>query len=213
MNLPDPRLLVITDRGQARAPLEEIAAALFAGGCRWLSLREKDLPRAENLPLLRRLVVLGDAWGAAVTVHDDVAAAREGGAAGVHLPAGASPRAARERLGEGALIGQSAHNGEEIIKAAAEGADYVTLSPIFVSASKPGYGPALGPSALEPDWPLPVLALGGVDAGNVALCLAAGAAGAAVMGSAMRADDPRRYMSDLLASMRAIAARRTDAHG
>jgi thiamine-phosphate pyrophosphorylase len=214
LRLPDPPLLVITDRGQVRMPLEELAAALFAGGCRWLSLREKDLPPPQRLAMLRRLVALGRNFGATIMVHDDIAAAKEAGAAGVHLPAGASPRAARARLGEGALIGQSAHHREEILKAAAEGADYVTLSPIFVTASKPGYGPALGLSVLRGPWPLPVLALGGVDAGNLASCLAAGAAGAAVMGGAMRAVDPARYMARLLAGGgAALAARRTDAHG
>ena len=49
--------------------------------------------------------------------------------------------------------------------AAGEGCDYATLSPIFVSASKPGYGPALGVGALR-DAPLPVYALGGVDPSN-----------------------------------------------
>ena len=44
MVLPVPPLLVISDRHQARRPLEEVAEAVFAGGCRWFSLREKDLP-------------------------------------------------------------------------------------------------------------------------------------------------------------------------
>lgn len=213
MTLPEPPLLVITDRRWARASLEEVAAALFAGGCRWLSLREKDLPAPERLALLRRLVALGRHFDAAVGVHDDVAAACEAGAAGVHLPAGASPRAARARLGTGALIGVSAHRETEIATAADEGADYVTLSPIFLSASKPGYGPALGLDALRHAHPLPVLGLGGIDLDTVAAAIAAGAAGVAVMGAAMRAADPERYMADLLAAAgRALAARRSRAH-
>lgn len=213
MRLPEPPFLVITDRRQARAPLEQVAAGLFAGGCRWLSLREKDMPPAEKRALLRRLVTVGQSWSATVMVHDDLAAVQEASAAGVHLPAGASLRAARACLGEGALIGQSAHSGAEVLKAAAEGADYVTLSPIFVTASKPGYGPVLGLSALRQDWPLPVLALGGIDTENIALCLTSGASGAAVMGGAMRADDPRLYMAGLLdRAGAALAARPTGSH-
>ena len=45
MRLPDPPLLLVTDRAQARRALAEVVAAVFAGGCRWVSLREKDLPR------------------------------------------------------------------------------------------------------------------------------------------------------------------------
>ena len=132
-------------------------------------------------------------------VHDDVDAALAAGAAGVHVPAGGSPAAARQRLGATALIGQSAHNGEEAGAAGRAGADYVTLSPIFVTASKPGYGPALGLSVLGEAWPLPVLALGGIDKSNHAACLRAGAAGIAVMGSAMRAENPQAFMAGLLA--------------
>jgi thiamine-phosphate pyrophosphorylase len=213
LRLPEPPLLVITDRHQAQAPLESMAAALFAGGCRWLSLREKDLPPLERLALLRRLVALGKPFGATVTVHDDLAAASAAGAAGIHLPAGASPGAARASLGDGVLIGVSAHQATEIRTAAAEGADYATLSPIFSSASKPGYGPALGLGALGEAWPLPVLGLGGIEIGNIASCLAAGASGVAVMGAAMRAADPRRSMAELIAAAApALAARRSRVH-
>ena len=113
---------------------------------------------------------------------------------------------ARRRLGGNALIGQSAHNAAEIEQAAAMGADYVTLSPIFATISKPGYGPALGYAMLRRTWPVPVLALGGIDASNAAQCLAAGAAGVAVMGGAMRAPDPQAFMADLLARMGANLA-------
>lgn len=202
MRLPEPPILVITDRHQARQSLPDIAAALFAGGCRWLSLREKDLPAAERLLLLRRLVELGKPWGVSVMVHDDLAAAEGAGAAGVHLPADASPQRAREYLGAAALIGQSAHNTEEIQRAAAAGADYVTLSPVFLTDSKPGYGPALGLSPFAESRPLPVLALGGIEGSNIAACFTAGAAGVAVMGNAMRADNPQAFMADLLARQR-----------
>jgi thiamine-phosphate pyrophosphorylase len=213
LRLPEPPLLVITDRHQAQAPLESVASALFAGGCRWLSLREKDLPAPERLALLRRLVALGRPFHATVTVHDDLEAAMAAGAAGIHLPAGASPRAARARLGDGALIGVSAHQAADIMAAAAEGADYATLSPIFPTESKPGYGPALGLGPLGEASPLPVLGLGGIAIGNIASCLAAGASGVAVMGAAMRAADPRRYMADLLAAAApALAAARGRAH-
>ena len=98
MTLPDPPLLVISDRGQARRPLIEVAEAVFAGGVRWFSLREKDLPPAERRCLLARLVELGHRHGAVVSVHEDVEAVIAVGADGVHLPSGGDPRAARARL-------------------------------------------------------------------------------------------------------------------
>ena len=86
--------------------------------------------------------------------------------------------------------------------AAKGGADAITLSPIFASASKPGYGPALGLERLgevAAVSPIPVIALGGIeDEAGVRACLVAGAAAVAVMGAAMRAADPDRLLARLI---------------
>ena len=200
MRLPTPPLLVISDRRQARRPLDELAEAMFGAGCRWFSLREKDLPMAERRALLGSLVTLGRRWGATVTVHEDIDAAVTASAGGVHLPSGGSPRTARARL-PGGLIGASAHSAEEAAALLRAGADYVTVSPIFVTSSKPGYGPVLGLDGLGcivAEAPGPVLALGGITDGNAAACLAAGARGIAVMGEVIRSEDPRVAVERLL---------------
>jgi thiamine-phosphate pyrophosphorylase len=202
--LPSPPLLVISDRSQAKRPLIEIAAAAFRAGCRWFSLREKDLPADERRELLRELVALGRRFGAAVTVHDDVAASVATGAGGVHLPGGGDPKAARLLLPSG-LIGVSAHSPREAAAQLAAGADYATLSPIFLTQSKPGYGPAVGLDALGEAArlaPGPVVALGGINEGNITACLKAGARGIAVMGEIMRAADPEAATRSLLAAFR-----------
>jgi thiamine-phosphate pyrophosphorylase len=193
------RLLLVTDRHQAAAPLDEIVSEAIAAGARWIWLRDRDLPPAER------------AYGAKLSVGGDVALAAEIAADGVHLPAGASIAAARARLGARARIGVSAHHDAEVAAAAAAGADYATLSPIFATASKPGYGPALGVAALARAAPhgLPVLALGGVTPERMDDCLNAGAAGIAVMGEVMRAagrpggvhEAVRRYAAALHASV------------
>ncbi|HVH77287.1 MAG TPA: thiamine phosphate synthase [Stellaceae bacterium] len=200
---PCPPLLVISDRSQARLTLEDVAQAAFAGGCRWFSLREKDLAAPERLSLLARLVAIGAAFGALVGVHEDVAAAAAAGAGAVHLPAGGSIAQARARLPR-ALIGASAHSAQEAAALLAAGADYVSLSPIFPTQSKPGYGPALGIEGLGRAAALglgPIVALGGVGAANAALCLAAGASGVAVMGEVMRARDPQSAVRQILAAL------------
>jgi thiamine-phosphate pyrophosphorylase len=203
VRLPVPPLLVISDRRQARRPLEELAGAIFAGGCRWFSLREKDLPLAERRALLRALMMVGRRWGATVTVHEDVDAAVISGAAGVHLPSAGNPEAARARL-PGGLIGASAHSAEEASALLGSRADYVTLSPIFTTASKPGYGPAIGLGGLAEivrQAPGPVIALGGITAANAPLCLSAGASGVAVMGEVMRAANPQAAVEAMLAAI------------
>jgi len=203
MRLPVPPLLVISDRHQARQPVEQIAEAIFAGGCRWFSLREKDLPPEERRALLAALVALGHGFEAAVTVHEDIETAAAVGADGVHLSSGGSPEAARARL-PNALIGASAHSADEAVALLRAGADYVTVSPVFLTASKPGYGPALGIAGLErivAEAPGPVVALGGITAQNAAVCQSSGAGGLAMMGEVMRSADPRAIVEHVLRVM------------
>jgi len=200
MKLPVPPLLVISDRRQARRPLEEIAEAVFAGGCRWFSLREKDLTPEERRVLLGELVSLGRRFGAVVTAHEDIEAVAAIGADGVHVPGGGSPDAVRARL-PGALIGASAHSADEAVALLRAGADYVTVSPVFMTASKPGHGPALGLEGLASiaaRSPGPVVALGGITPENAAQCVAAGARGVAVMGEIMRSVDPQATVERIL---------------
>jgi thiamine-phosphate pyrophosphorylase len=212
VNLPDPPLLLITDRRLSRRPLEETAARALAAGCRWVSLREKDLLPEARLALLQRLLELGRSFGAVIGVHGDIAGALAASAAAVHLPAGADPAAVRARLPADMLLGTSAHDAAELARAASAGADYATLSPIFPSASKPGYGPALGGEALArlaAGVSIPVVALGGIDRARIATCIDAGAAGVAVMGGVMGADDPGGVMAALIKTLgAALAARR-----
>ncbi|MHB1535713.1 MAG: thiamine phosphate synthase, partial [Acidimicrobiales bacterium] len=80
-----------------------------------------------------------------------------------------------------------------------------TLSPINPSASKPGYGPPLGPEALT-GLALPTWALGGVGVGNARACVAAGAAGVAVMGAIMAAGDPAAATAAILGQLCETAA-------
>jgi thiamine-phosphate pyrophosphorylase len=200
--LPAP-LLVITDRHQARHPIETIADAVGQGGGRWLMLRDKDLDPPARHRLAARLAEIAGRHGMHLSVSRDVDLAAEFGAS-LHLQSAAAVGAARQRLGPGALIGVSAHGQAEVAAAAAAGADYVTLSPIFLTASKPGYGPAVGLGALAAAARLssgPVIALGGVNEDNIAACLAAGARGIAAMGEIMRAADPEATVRRLIAAI------------
>jgi thiamine-phosphate pyrophosphorylase len=193
----------VTDRKQARAPLEDILSAVFAAGCRWASLREKDLPAAEQVALARRLLAVARPCGARVSLHGDPRLACEAGAGGVHLSAGADASAARALLGADALVGLSIHAGDDLARIDPAAVDYLVAGPAYETASKPGYGPCLGPSgiaSLARSTAIPILAIGGLDAGNAAPLLRAGAAGVAVMGPIMRAADPGILVRALLAA-------------
>jgi thiamine-phosphate pyrophosphorylase len=139
-----------------------------------------------------------------LSVSRDVALAEELGAS-VHLQSAAAVGAARRHLRSDALVGVSAHSVDDVAAAAVAGADYVTLSPIFLTASKPGYGPALGVAAIgcAADLGISVIALGGVTPDRVRSCVDAGSAGVAVMGEVMRSDQPGRIVCGLLAACEA----------
>jgi thiamine-phosphate pyrophosphorylase len=202
-----PPLLIVTDRHQARTPLERVGADILAAGAPWLLFRDKDLDRLTRRRIAEALVKAARAAGARLSVGGDIDLARLVGAAGVHVATLAEVVDARSRLGPAAVVGFSAHSVEDLGPAKTAGADYATLSPIFPSASKPGYGPALGLAALREAVPmgLPVYALGGVGAANAGVCLAAGAAGVAVMGEVMRAADPAARVAAVLAALAAEA--------
>lgn len=198
--LPDPPLMMITDRRQARLPLADIATAVFDAGIRWFSVREKNLPLAAQLDIVGALKDLAPT-DAVVGLHG-----KEGASAvdALHLPRDGTIGEARQALPK-ALIGQSCHSETAARAAAESGADYVTLSPIFLSESKPGYGPACGLEALAQTTQrvsCPVIALGGVTVDTIAACRIAGAAGVAVMGEVMRAEDPVNVARDLLENWR-----------
>ena len=180
------KLLVLTDRSQVPAgrSLVDVVRAAVEGGADRVVLREKDLPlyeRAELAAELRSFVPV-------LLIASDATIAADG----VHLASDDPRPAARPHV-----VGRSCHSAVELARAATDGCDYATLSPIFESSSKPGYGPALGVDALR-RAPLPVYALGGVDPSNARACVEAGAVGVAVMGYVMRAGDPAVAVKELL---------------
>lgn len=193
--LPAP-LLVITDRGQAQRPLIEIVEEALLGGCRWVSLREKDLSREERMALVQQILPLVRRFGGTLLVHDDISAAKV--ADGVHLPANGNVAQARNMLGENACIGLSCHTLDDVARA--RDADYVTLGPVAPTRSKPGYVPQLGADDFRDAtrYGMPVVALGGVDETNVRALKEAGARGFAIMGSVMRSDAPQDLVRRML---------------
>ncbi len=202
-----PQLLVLTDRRASERvgrSLGDTVRRAVSGGARAVLLREKDLLPGDRHHLateLRPLVPV-------LLIASDAKLAVEIGADGVHLAADdAWPDDATDRVAgdtpPDVSVGRSCHDELAVRRAAHEGATYATLSPVFESPSKPGYGPALGTGVLH-GHPLPVYALGGIEPGRAAECLVAGAAGVAVMGAVMGADDPARVVRRLLAEIEAV---------
>jgi thiamine-phosphate pyrophosphorylase len=189
-------LILLTDRHQAGRALSEVVAAAVAGGLRLVVVREKDLPLVQRSELAERLRDLLGPVGGRVLLAGSVP-----GPDGRHLAA-ADPWPDPWPDRRQGLLGRSCHHRHELAVAAGAGADYATLSPIFPTESKPGYGPALGPRILAGASPLPVYALGGIATPSQARdCVRAGATGVAVMGALMRAPDPAAVAAGLIAAV------------
>ena len=204
MILPQPPLLVVTDRRQAKRPLDAILDEAFAAGCRWASIREKYLRPAEQVILLRNLLPLARNYRATLTLHGDPTLALEAGAHGVHLAAGSDAKAARALLGRAALIGISIHSLTDAAVLDPEILDYAIAGPIFETMSKPGYGPGLGVKGLRvirDESRVPIVAIGGITSGSIVDIRRSGVDGIAVMGGLMRADDVGGQMEELLAAL------------
>ena len=209
MKLPDPPLLLVTDRRQAGRPLAEVIAPACAAGCRWISLREKDLPATEQIALARALLPIARQWGALLMLHGTTEMARAAGVDGVHLAAGSDTAEARAILGSG-LVGASVHTIQEAAVLAPPDVDYALAGPAYETASKPGYGPALGAAgiaAIVRASRVPVLAIGGIAFTSVRELIQAGAGGIAVMGSVMRAPSVATEAMRLLAALADARAR------
>ena len=152
-----------------------------------MQLRDPGLRGRELLALGRRLRAATHAVGGRLWVNDrlDLAVLLE--ADGVHLGrASVSVADARRALSDDGVVTCSAHGIEDAVRAAADGADAVVVSPVFAS---PGKGPPVGLDALaETRRRLPatvgIYALGGIDPATASGCIAAGATGVA----AIRAD-------------------------
>ena len=214
MRLPIPCLTLITDRCLCQGlSLEAAVVRAVGGGVNVVQLREKDLAAAQLVPLADRLrAITQDKALLIVNTRLDVALVC--GADGVHLPErGPSVAATRRLAGDGFIIGRSVHSAEEAAKAQEEGADYVQVGAIFPSRSHPGQTPA-GPRLLESvaaRVTIPIVAVGGITAGNVGQVMQAGARGVAVISAILDSSSPgaaTRRLAEAMVEAAAAPARR-----
>jgi thiamine-phosphate pyrophosphorylase len=166
--------------------------AAIAGGAQAIQYRNKTAPHSLKRKQAAMLARVCGGGGAIFIVNDDVALAREVGAAGVHLGEddGDIGRA-RARLGEGMLIGASCYNDLSRAKRlVAEGADYVAFGSFYPSVTKPGARHA-DPTLLRRAKSLrvPIVAIGGITAANGRALVEAGADALAVISAVFDPDD------------------------
>ncbi len=191
--MPERRFLyAFVDRSIVPAEdVKGVAEDLAAGGAKMIQYRAKGLGRSEMRKDLIAVQAVAERAGIPVIVNDDVRLAAETGAGGVHLGIGdMDPAGAREILGPGSIIGLSIHSREELEKAPLGILDYIAVSGVFPTCTKDGVE-VLGLDFLKEVCDsslLPVVAIGGIDLGNLSDTLDAGAAGIAVISAVLTGD-------------------------
>lgn len=184
--------LVLTDPVAGYARCAEAAVACGVG---WLQLRMKQVTCAEILAVGLRLRDITRGTTTRFILNDDVDLAREMDADGVHLGQGDMPldEARRRWPTSGKIFGLSTHNRQQAERAVALAPDYIGVGPVFATPTKIIPDPVLGleeMGAIIRSTPLPAVAIGGIDASNLADVLKHGASAFAVVRAVNRATDP-----------------------
>jgi thiamine-phosphate pyrophosphorylase len=187
-----PPLYAIVDPLDTGRDPVDLARAILAGGARALQLRLKDVPARTLLAAARAIVPLARAAGAVFVVNDRVDVARAAGADGVHLGQEDLPLEAARRVGGDLWIGISTHDPDQAREAAAAGADYLGVGPMYATSSKVNAlaprGPALV-TAVRALVDIPLVAIGGITLDTAPTVRAAGADAVAMIGALVRARD------------------------
>lgn len=169
----------------------------FVGILRWveaavaaqlslIQIREKSLSGRVLYELAGRAAALTRNTATRLLINDRFDIARAAAADGVQLTERSLPaNLIREICDQDFLIGVSTHSLETALDARAQGADFVVFGPVFATESKRAFGPPQGLEKLSEVTSalagFPVLAIGGINAGNANKCFAAGASGIAAI--------------------------------
>lgn len=189
-------LYAIADAELLGNKLERAVDDCLRGGAELVQLRDKINLSGKKSDLARNILGLCRKYSALLIVNDDVELAKNIGADGVHLGRHDMPLVqARDKLGDGAIIGVSCYNQLQLaIKAERDGANYIAFGSVFPSPTKPRavHAPINLISMARQTLNLPICAIGGINEENMAYVVRAGADMAAVLSALFISTDIRQ---------------------
>jgi len=199
-------LYLITNRKLCKN--ENLIIALneaLIGGVKCVQLREKDLSTKDLIDLALKVRELTRKFGAKLLINGRIDICMAIDADGVHLPENGMPvEIARTILGGDKIIGASVHSLEGVRRKSEAGVDFLTLSPVFETSSKPRGTKTLGIEAIRKAKKIskvPIFALGGINAANTREVIRAGADGVAVISAILAAENVRSAASVVLTQL------------
>lgn len=204
--LRDCTIQVLVTGSLCSAALDWTIGEAAAGGAHLIQLREKTLSDRELLERARNVRRWTQRAGLLFVVNDRPDLARLVEADGVHLGQDDMPvKEARRIVGPEMLIGVSTHNLDQVRQAVLDGASYLGVGPTFASTTK-AFSELSGLEFVRQataETTLPVFAIGGINAANLAQACAAGARRIAVSAAVCQADEPRQAVAALAAILKA----------
>lgn len=198
------RLYLVTDQSLTRGRLlADVVAAAVQGGVSCVQLREKHLATREFLAQAQMLKQLLAPHHVPLVINDRIDIALACGAEGVHLGQSDLPlEKARKLLPSNVFIGWSVESMDDVVRSAGLPVDYLGVSPIFATPTKTDTKNIWGLEGLavvRSATRLPLVAIGGIHAGNAREVLRAGANSLAVVSALCGADDPQAAAAGLRA--------------
>lgn len=194
-------LYAVTDRAWLRGrTLYEQAEEALRGGSTCLQIREKDLDDDSFLKEALELKDLCARYDVPLIVNDNVEVAIASGAAGLHIGQHDAPASeVREKIGPDVLLGVSAQNVEQALKAEADGADYLGVGAVFPTGTKldADYVDFDTLKAICDAVSVPVVAIGGISLDNLGELAGSGIDGVAVVSAIFAADDIEQATKEL----------------
>ncbi|MDR4506413.1 MAG: thiamine phosphate synthase [Candidatus Scalindua sp.] len=188
--------ILITDRKVCGGDMCDIILPAIEAGVSTVQLREKDLSTKDLYALAKKLRNITEVRGASLVINDRVDIALAVNADGIHLGwQSLSVDVVRKMIGPEKMIGFSAHSLTEVKKAAIEGVDYVSISPIYHTAGKsssPKPFSVLEMREIKNHISIPLIALGGINEFNVKEVLENGADGVAVISAILCSEKPKQ---------------------
>ena len=197
------KLICVTNRRLCREDFSLRLAKIAAAGPDAIILREKDLPAAAYRRLAEQALAICGEYGVPCLLHGFARQAAELGAPALHMPLPQLARLSEAERRRFACLGASCHSLAELQAAQRLGCSYITAGHIFATACKPGQ-PGRGLFFLQQICAaaqVPVWAIGGIAAANLAQVQAAGAAGACLMSSLMTCPEPAALIQLLRSSL------------
>ena len=196
------KLCVITDTAvQNKYTHFKIAEMALKGGADIIQLRDKSMPSNELAETAVKIKKLCRKYRALFIVNDRVDIAMISDADGVHLGKTDIPVfEARKLLGKNKIIGGTAHSLNEARQRVKEGADYIGFGHIYATNSKHKPGKPKGTAYLKrlvKEIKIPVLAIGGINPGNIDEVVNTGVHGSAVIGGVINSGNPVKAVKEL----------------